>query len=122
MPGATSYEIRRGSSTNTWNTTFATTNSICSYSDTNVAWSQVLWYWVAARATGIPAHLLSVPEKGGAAPSPPTVVSATIGTDDWVRVTWSASIGATAYVVARGRGDKYARNVDRDRLRFNDYV
>src|SRR3954449_3668320 len=98
--GATSYNVKRSTSTGT-ETTIASpgTNS---YDDTSAANGTTYFYVVSAiNAGGEGANSSEVSATPQAAPLAPTGLTATPG-DSHIALAWNASVGATTYTVARG--------------------
>jgi len=102
---ATGYEVWRHTANNSASATrIAQGISSSPYDDTSAAQGTTYYYWLKATNAG-GASGFSSSESGYAqvsAPNPPTGVSASDGAyTDRVRVTWSASSGATGYEVWR---------------------
>src|SRR3954464_4823758 len=100
VSGATSYNVKRSTTTGT-ETTIASpgTNS---YDDTSTANGTTYFYVVSAiNAGGEGANSSEVSATPQAAPLAPTGLTATPG-DSHIALAWNASVGATTYTVARG--------------------
>jgi hypothetical protein len=102
--GATSYNIYRGGAANGESTTaIATGVTTASYTDTAVTNGTPYYYKVAAVNAGGTSALSNeasaTPQVG--APSAPTGLTASSGNAQ-VKLTWTASSGATSYNVYRG--------------------
>jgi DNA/RNA endonuclease G (NUC1)/fibronectin type 3 domain-containing protein len=98
--GATSYNVKRSTSTGT-ETTIASpgTNS---YDDTSAVNGTTYFYVVSAiNAGGEGANSSEVSAIPQAAPLAPTGLTATPG-DSHIALSWNVSVGATTYTVARG--------------------
>lgn len=103
VKGATSYEIFRSESDDidlATNEVFMTVTTV-SYGDTNTVPAVKYWYWVRACAeAGVSA--LAGPADGFRLMPVPTNVKATDGeSDEFVKITWSESWGATSYEIWR---------------------
>jgi len=101
--GATSYKVYRATSSGGTKTTMGSTSST-TYDDTSASVGTTYFYWVKALNSYGTSDYSSynTGSRAGTAPSAPTNVSASDGTyTDRVRVTWSASSGATSYKVYR---------------------
>jgi outer membrane protein assembly factor BamB len=101
--GATSYEVYRATSSGGTKSKIGTPSGT-SYDDTSASVGTTYYYWVKAKNTygtsGYSSY--NTGYRAGTAPPAPTNVSATDGTyTDKVRITWSASSGATSYEVYR---------------------
>jgi len=99
VTGATSYAVRRGNITGGPYVTINSTITTSPYVDTGLTNGSSYFYVVAAQATS---SLSSNSTQATAIPvAPPTGVSATGNTGN-VTLGWTASLGATSYVVRRG--------------------
>jgi fibronectin type 3 domain-containing protein len=99
VTGATSYAVRRGNVTGGPYVTINSTITASPFVDTGLTNGNTYFYVVAAQATG---SLSSNSTQATAIPvAPPTGVSATGNTGN-VTLGWTASLGATSYVVRRG--------------------
>ncbi|HZU97267.1 MAG TPA: fibronectin type III domain-containing protein, partial [Planctomycetota bacterium] len=101
--GATSYVVSRGAQSGGPYTQVGTTSST-SFQDTGLTANTTYYYVVQARNAGgtsansTQASATTLPN----APSPPTNVTATTVSQTQINVMWTASSGATSYVVSRG--------------------
>jgi fibronectin type 3 domain-containing protein len=99
VTGATSYAVRRGNVTGGPYVTINSTITTSPFVDTGLTNGNTYYYVVAAQATN---SLSSNSTQVTAVPvAPPTGVSATGNTGN-VTLGWTASSGATSYVVRRG--------------------
>jgi len=103
VSGATSYTVYRATSSGGTKSTIGSISST-TYDDTSASVGTTYFYWVkASNSYGTSDYSsYNTGSRAGTAPSAPTNVSASDGTyTDRVRVTWSASSGATSYKVYR---------------------
>jgi fibronectin type 3 domain-containing protein len=103
-PGATSYNIRRSTTSGGPYTTIATGVYLApSYADTGLV-NGTTYYYVVSAANGVgetPApEVNAVPATAGVPPSPPASLAATGGVHQ-VSLSWPASTDATSYSVKR---------------------
>ena len=111
VASADSYSVWRGtSSASSLAILLASGLTITSYSDTSAVVGTTYYYWVKASNVGDDSGF-SVPDTGCLANTVgPTSVTATDGTyDGYVRVTWTASQGATSYEIWRGTVNAYSQ-------------
>jgi hypothetical protein len=101
--GATSYEVYRATSSGGTKSKIGTPSGT-SYDDYSASVGTTYYYWVKAKnAYGTSGYSsYNTGYRAGTAPPAPTNVQASDGTyTDKVRITWSASSGATSYEVYR---------------------
>jgi fibronectin type 3 domain-containing protein len=102
--GATAYEVWRGTSSSSSSASKIGDPTSTTFDDTTATPGTTYYYWVKAKNTAGTSGFSgsNTGYRSVAIPAVPTGVSATDGTySDKVRVTWSASSGATAYEVWR---------------------
>jgi len=98
--GATSYTVRRATSANGNYTTLTTTDNIASFTDSTAA--PVTTYYYTVQATNLAGGgSNSTPVTTTTPPPAPTSLGAIPG-NTTVTLGWSASSGASSYVVRRG--------------------
>jgi hypothetical protein len=99
--GATGYKVFRNTVNNSGTASQIGTISASPYDDYTAAIGTTYYYWVKAY-NGAGDSGFSSYNTGWRAVSPPTSVSATDGTySDRVRITWTASTGASGYYIYR---------------------
>jgi fibronectin type 3 domain-containing protein len=113
--GATSYEVWRNTSDSSASATKIGSPTTTTYDDTSVSSGRLYYYWIKAKgslgtsgfSSSNSGYRMLVPIS--LAPPAPTNVSASDGTySDKVRVTWSASSGATSYEIWRSTSNSSA--------------
>jgi fibronectin type 3 domain-containing protein len=114
VPYATFYRVYRGTSAYGYNTTYSPLYETVLY-DTMVSGTTHYFYWVEA-CNSLSCSVLVGPDEGwaGTVPPTPTNVQASDGLTTMVRVTWSASAGASYYQVWRAatEGGSYTQVQD----------
>ncbi|HEY3320739.1 MAG TPA: endo-1,3-alpha-glucanase family glycosylhydrolase [Planctomycetota bacterium] len=99
--GATSYNVRRATTSGGPYTAVATTVTTTSYVDTALTNGTVYYYVTnAVNASGTSGNSNEVSATPAGAPAAPTNLTATAGNSQ-VSLSWSASSGATSYSVER---------------------
>jgi len=97
----TGYSIYRGTSSSVLNASLLASTTALYYDDTSVSPGVVYYYWVKATGSSGSSDL-SMTAYGYTPFLTPTGLSASQGTSiDHVQLSWSASLGATGYIIYR---------------------
>lgn len=106
VSGATSYEVWRGTTTNSGAASLLAETAAAAYDDTSATPGHSYYYWVKAKGRVVASLPVTSPfsavESGWRGMSAPTGVAASDGSfTDKVRVGWNSASGATGYEVWR---------------------
>jgi fibronectin type 3 domain-containing protein len=101
VSGATTYNVSRSTTSGSGYTALGTSTA-SPYTDTSSLAAGITYYYVVQGCVdGTICSASSAQASAALAPSPPTSLAATAGTDQ-VGLTWTGSTGATSYEVFRG--------------------
>ena len=121
---AASYQIFRGSTTNSGDAFLLTETSNLTYEDTSIALDTIAYYFVRAKNGSTFSDFTSA-EPGHRTypvPSVPTNVTATDGTvSNRIDVSWSASADATGYYIYRATSDSSGSAIQIDSTSSTTY-